>query len=337
MIVHYRRIAAALAVVFLMSAPQVTAQDLQPTEGFNKGGRTAFQFLKIGVGGRQAALGEAGAAAVRDVNSVFWNPANIAGIERLEAGFSYTNWFAGLDHVAGAFGFRWDRVGIFAVSIASLDYGDLQEAVLGGGPGDARTGESFTGGDFLAGVAYSREFTDRLAIGIGAKYIRETLFDYAVGTWVFDVGTSYDLGYRGIRLAMSVQNFGGSVTWLEDASDRSESGYDLPLLFRIGATTTLVGGGDAFVDMGPDHRLVLAAEAVNSNDYSERLNFGAEYWFNEFLALRGGYKVNSDDSGWTLGAGLSPSVSGVELRLDYAFVPHPFLNAPHRFTMTLGF
>ncbi len=339
-------LALALAVGLIGTVPAY-GQDLEQDDDFNKGGRTAFQFLKIGIGARQAGLGEASIALVRDVNSVFWNPANTAAIESVEASFTYTRWLADMNYVSGAIGARWNRVGVFTLSIASLDYGDIPEATVGGGSnGDSRTGATFSGGDIMLGLAYTREFTDRLSIGINAKMIRESLasgidiagdhFNRTASTIAFDVGTNYYLGYRGIRLSMSAQNFGGAVKWLGDASDRVE-GYDMPLIFRIGISTNLVGTDNAFLDMGPTHRVAFSAEAINTNDYSERVNLGAEYLFSDFLALRGGYRFNYAEGNWAAGVGLYQSVSGFALRLDYAYVHYEFLDAPHRFSVSMAF
>lgn len=333
-ITHTRILVVIFAIGMLAASQPTVAQDLEQSDDFNKGGRTALQFLKIGVGARQAAVGDAGIAFVRDVNSIFWNPANIAGIESVETSFSYTRWLADMNYVSGTVGARWDGIGIFALSVASLDYGEIPEATVGGDD-DSRTGATFTGGDLMLGVAYSREFTDRLAIGIGAKFIRESLFDYAVNSYAFDVGTSYYIGYRGLRLSMAAQNFGGAVKWLGDESDRVE-GYDMPLVFRIGVATNVIGETDAFIDAGRMHRLVFAAEGINTNDYSERVNLGLEYWFGDMFSLRGGYRFNAEGR-WTAGAGLSPSVSGYQLRLDYAYVAYEFLDAPHRISVSMAF
>jgi hypothetical protein len=330
------RLALTVALILVLGSLQAAGAQEAPAgdDDFNKGGRTGLQFLKIGLGARQTALGEAGIAAVQDVNAVFWNPANLRGVASFEASFSYNRWLADLNYVAGAVGAHWEGIGVFALSVASLDYGDLQEALVTGPSNDTRTGATFSGSDLMAGLSYARAFTDRLSIGLTAKYVHESLWNHSVGTVAFDVGTLYDVGYRGIRLAMSVQNFAGSVRWLDD-SDR-ETGYDLPLVFRIGAATNLVGE-DAFFNAGPAHRVVFSVEAINTNDFSERLHLGGEYWFSDFLALRGGYRLNYAEGNWSFGFGLNPAVSGVALRLDYAYVDYKFLNAPHRFTVTLAF
>ena len=309
---------------------------LDQNDDFNKGGRTAFQFLKIGLGARQAALGEASVALVRDVSAAFWNPGAIAGIERYDAALTYTRWLADMNYGGAAVGARVRGIGTFALAVAALDYGDIPEAVLGTGSNDPRTGNTFTGNDFMAGVAYAREFTDRLAIGVGVKYLHENLWNESAHTVAFDVGTNYAVGYRGLRLAMAAQNLGGSVSWRADSlTDRTE-GYDLPLTFRVGVSAPLVGP-DAFVRMDGPHRLVAAVEAINTNDFSERLHLGLEYTFNDLLVLRGGYRVNYAEGNWSVGAGLTPTVGDLRLRLDYAYVGYEFLSAPHRLSVGFAF
>src|SRR5512135_2358318 len=87
--------------------------------GFSKVGKSVMQFVKIGVGARQVAMGEAAIASVEDVNSVFWNPAGLRGVQSVEASFSYAKWFADLNYFSGAAAIRWEGVGIFALEYAS--------------------------------------------------------------------------------------------------------------------------------------------------------------------------------------------------------------------------
>lgn len=338
--------ACLFAIVLLMTAAPVQAQEPEPPdlsgdEDFNKGGRTGFQFLKIGVGARQTAMAGAGMAAVRNVNSVFWNPANITAIESAATSFSYIRWLADMNYVAGAAGISWDGVGSFALSMASLNYGSIQEAtVVPTGAGDRyRTGESVSGSDLLIGLTYSRMFTGRLSIGVGIKYLRESLWTYTASNYAFDIGTNYDIGFNGTRLAMSVQNYSpNTVQWIPDSLARANvEGYAVPLVFRVGVSTNFVGPQNAFLQLGPAHRALLVAEAINTNDFGERLHFGAEYQFAGFLALRGGYRLNYAEGNWTLGVGLHPEFAGMEVRIDYAYALYEFLGAPHRLTMSLAF
>lgn len=323
-------------VLLLLSATSVRAQSLEPDDDFNKGARTSLQFLKIGIGARQAAIGEASIALVRDVNSVFWNPAGVAGIEDAEVGFSYVRWLADMNYVAGAVGYRLGTVGILSAFVSSLNYGDIEEALVSGGANDTRTGKTFSGSDMMIGLSYTREFTDRLAIGISGKFVREELFTYSASTLAWDVGTNYNLGFKGIRLAMAAQNFGGSVDYLGE--DSQSEGFDVPIIFRIGLSMNLASpDGNSLITLGPGHAVRLGLEAINTNDFNERFHIGGEYAFHDFLMIRGGYRINYEEGNVSLGFGLAPEISGMEVRVDYAYVQYDFLNAPHRFTMTLAF
>ncbi len=331
-----KRVGTMKRLIGVFLATALVTSTLQ-SQDFNKGGRTAFQFLKIGIGARQVALGEACIASVRDVNSVFWNPAGISGIGSAEASFSYADWFADLAYFSGAAGFRWRDIGTFAVSYASLGYGEIPEALvtISGGGSDTRTGKSFTGSDLLIGLSYARDFTLQLSIGFTVKYLKEKLFVYGVDLFAFDVGTYYDTQFKGIRFAMAAQNFAGSVKWLE-RSDREE-GYDIPLVYRVGASIGLLGATDAFVDAGGEHRFEMNVDAIHTNDYAERLHVGGEYRFSDLLALRGGYRFNYEEGNWSFGFGLNYEFSGMEVQTDYAYVSYEFLDTPHRLTVSLGF
>jgi hypothetical protein len=302
---------------------------------FNKAGRTAFQFVKIGVGARETALGESGIASVRDINSAFWDPAGIDGVEATEASFSYNTWFGGMKHIAGVFGARLPGVGVFALSLVSLNYGDIQEALVTGTSSDTRTGGTFTGGDLMAGLSFCHEFNDRLSIGVTAKYLDEKLWIYDAHLFAFDVGTNYDTGFKGIRFAMSAQNFGKSVQFLS-ITDRNE-GYDIPLVFRIGASFDLISHTDGIVNLGEDQKFTLSVESVNSNDYGERWQLGGEYSIGGFLSLRGGYRFNYEEGNVSAGIGLKQKLADFTVRVDYSFVSYAYLESPHRLTLSIAY
>ncbi|HEY6951410.1 MAG TPA: PorV/PorQ family protein [Bacteroidota bacterium] len=320
-----------MAALFSAQSTNVFAQS------FNKAGRTAFQFVKIGVGARQASIGEAAISIVRDVNASYWNPAGISGIATSEASFSYATWFADTKYYSAAAGIRWEGIGTFALSFSSLDYGSITEALVSSptGSADTRTGKSFTGGDMLIGFSAAREFTDRLSIGATVKMLQEKLFTYDVKVFAYDIGTNYDIGYKGMRIAMSAQNFGPSVKWLEH-SNRSE-GYELPLMFRVGTAFNLVNEQDGLFSMGGYHRFTVAVDAVHTNDYGDRLHVGGEYWLGSTLAMRAGYRFNYDEGNLSVGIGLNQVIGEMDVRLDYAYVNYTYLESPHRITLSVAY
>lgn len=307
---------------------------------FNKAGRTTYQFLKIGVGARASGLGEALIANTQDINSVFWNPSAITQIENVQAAFNYTMWIADLNVMAGAIGYKIPGIATVALNYIGLDYGQIQEALVTSTTGrtDTRTGNTFSGKDLALGIAVAREFTDRLSIGVNVKYLREDLYTLSNSLWSLDVGTYYNTGWKGIRLAMTAQNFSSQARWLQTKEEAQQS-YELPLLFRLGTSIDLMGGEDLLLGGDPTKgRLSLNIDAVHSNDYAERLNMGGEYVIFNSIALRAGYRMNYDEGNLSFGVGINTEqISGLKLQVDYSYVQYDFLQSPHRFSLMFAF
>ncbi|RKY50792.1 MAG: hypothetical protein DRP86_02970 [Candidatus Neomarinimicrobiota bacterium] len=323
----------SLIISLLMYPMSVSAGD------FNKAGRTALQFLKIGVGARPAAMGEACVANLNNVNAMFWNPAAIGQINHFETSFSYTKWFADMDFTAGAVGLSVTSTMVVALDYISLNYGNIPEALVTHPTGrlDTRTGENFSGSDLSLGVSVAKNFTNKLSIGIRGKYVQEDLYTYSTNLWAFDIGTYYHTGWKGIRLAMSAQNFAGKARWLATL-EKEKQQYEVPLLFRIGTSIDLLGGSDLFLGGNPDrHRLTLNLDAIHSNDYAERLNIGAEYWFFNRIALRSGYRFNQSYGKISFGGALNFPVNQTNIHIDYAYVDYDYLDITHRFTVTFTY
>jgi len=306
---------------------------------FNKAGRTSFQFLKIGIGAKSAALGESGISSMNDVNSVFWNPAAITNITGTQAAFDYTRWIADLNIASAAVAFNFGAAGTVALSYNSLDYGQLQEALVTSPSGsvDTRTGNTFTGSDLEVGLTYARQFTDKLSIGVTGKYLREDLFIYSSSLFAFDVGTYYKTGWHGINLAMSAQNLGSPARWLS-TEEESQQSYDLPIVFRIGWSVDLMGGDDLFLGGDPmQHRITFSMDGVHSNDYGERVLMGLDYTAFNMFSLRAGYRLNYTEGNLSFGAGFNYSVGWANLQVDYAYVVYDYLESPHRISVIMTF
>ncbi|MBN1481732.1 hypothetical protein JXA70_15775, partial [candidate division KSB1 bacterium] len=110
--------------------------------------------------------------------------------------------------------------------------------------------------------------------------------------------------------------------------------FNLPLLFRVGVSMDVLKG------LG-NSNLFLSVDALHPNDDVESINLGAEYLFNELLALRGGYNslfAADAEAGLSFGAGIHQRMMGtIELNLDYAFRDFGLLNSVQMFTLGLKF
>ncbi len=288
-----------------------------------KVGTTGAQFLELGVSARAMGMSEAFAAVVDDISAVYYNPAALTSLLGREVMVTYIDMPAGVQYGFLGFGMPLESVGgVLGVAITGLTSGDMIERTYGHGTPEG-TGRKFSWDDLAVGVSYGRYLTDRFSVGVTLRYIGEFAHEYSTSGWSADVGTDYNTGYRGFRIAMSITNFGPDLEFIDD-------GFPLPINFRFGGSINAIET--------VDHLLTLAAEGSHPSDNLEKYNTGLEYTFKERFVLRAGSRFNYDSDGFTLGGGLKlPYGDEGLVRIDYAYQDFGILSQVHRFSFTLAF
>jgi hypothetical protein len=320
-----------ICLIIFMWSP-VSAEEMK------KLGQTGFQFMKIDAGARGAAMGGAFAAVATGADAVFWNTAGITEVTGYDVAFGQTNWFADIKQYTVGVVIPARRLGHFAVSFTNVDYGDIPRTVIADNELGYVEEGSYAPAGLAVGLSYAKKFTERLSIGGTVKYAHESLgsstiqlpgetqisdVDNNLGAVAFDIGTLYYTGFKDLRLSMSVRNFSTDIEY------ETES-FQMPLTFAIGVAMDLF----SLAEMGADHKLTLAVDAIHPRDYSERMHVGMEYWFADLLALRGGYKANYSDEGIAAGFGVKKDLGNLNIRVDYSWTDMgSFLGNVHRFTV----
>jgi len=304
----------------LLVAVLATTTSAQIDYGFDftKAGSAGFQSLKIGIGARETALGEAAAAITNDANALFWNVGALPLAEGPQVAFTHNQWLAGssLDAVAAL-----SHLGSYTLGVSVLHFGieSFEETTVVEPDG---TGRMVNAGDFVVGLAAAKRFTDKLTIGFQAKYLYEDLDQDSYGNVLFDVGTLYYTGFRNLRLAFTLQHFGPNVQGLRDD-------FRMPLLFRVAVADELIQTRAVTV--------TSAVELVHPTDNNEWVNFGLETVLVDILAIRGGYRANVDEGEFSIGAGIHPVLAGFRLAADYAYADFgSVFGGMHRFTVGLA-
>lgn len=270
---------------------------------FSKSGSAGLQSLKIGVGAKETALGEAVSSLVNDANSVFWNAAGIAYVEKYQVSFSHNKWLESSQQNAAVLAFPFNSF-VIALSATSFTIKEFEETTALQPDG---TGRMVSAGDYVFGIAAARRFTDRLSIGLQVKYVNEKLDDYSINNVLFDVGAIYSTGFRDLTLGFSLQHFGPDMK-LVDLDFRT------PLLFRVSASDKQKIN-DNLVFIG-------SAELVHATDNNEIVNFGLACRILDLIELRGGYRHNVDVSKFAFGFGVEPTVPGLgKAKIDYSYTP----------------
>jgi len=310
-------LALLICVLALVAPGQVFGQA--------KGGTTGAQFLELGVSARAMGMADAFTAVANDISAVYYNPAGLTSLWGREAMTTYVQMPAGINYGFAAFGMPLESVGgVVGFAMYGLSTGDIVERTYeqGTGPG---TGRTFRADDYAISASYGRYLTDRFSIGLSLKYIGEYYHDQSASGWSVDVGTSYDTGYRGFKIAMVITNFGPDLKMIQKE-------YPLPINFKFGGVMNVLG------DEGAEHLVTMAAEGGHPSDNLEKYNFGVEYTYKEMFILRSGHRFNYDIDGLTAGGGLRvPFGEDSELRVDYAYQDFGILTQVHRFSMSMAF
>jgi hypothetical protein len=321
-------------------------------QGFDKAGTAGFQTLKLGIGARAAAIGEAFVAMADDPTAAYWNPAGLAR-QGLGVHASTIYWPADIN-ISSVIVNMPSSIGSFAFQATMMSSGYMTQRTEFRPEGD---GNVFDMTEQIFGASYARSFTDKFSFGVTAKIMRQNvggnLFfsEYSDETWAFDVGTLYKIT-PSLVMGMSAQNFGpdlgydfdndGDGLLNEDPTDQIDNDLDglideddpeatqpLPLMFQVGVAYTLYESGPS--------KFVTMLKGLHFNDNREEVSVGGEYSIMKMLFLRGGYRMNRDVGTWTAGAGVQIPLAQNGLSVDYAYSDLGFLSQAHRASLTVQF
>lgn len=306
---------------------------LIPVLGGQRSGTAAAQFLKIGVGARATAMGEAFVAVANDASSLYWNPAGIVQFKKNEITFNHIEWLVDIKHEFIGYVHHLNSTSSIGVQFTSLNTEDMPVTTEFQPKG---TGEYFTFADVLFGLTYATQLTDRFSFGGTIKYFDETLGDdVSMSGVLIDFGSHYKLGVGSARFSVAVTNFGGQMTpkgnvKLRDGREVDNfQSFNPPTLFRVAYAQEIYET--------EENSLTTSIQLNHPNDNSENINVGAEYWWHGSIALRGGYKINVDEESLSLGAGINSTVGGTNLTVDYSFSNFGLLGNVNRFSLNVKF
>ncbi|MBX7124105.1 MAG: type IX secretion system outer membrane channel protein PorV [Cyclobacteriaceae bacterium] len=288
---------------------------------------TAVPFLNITPDSRAAGMGDAGVATSADVNSVYWNTAKLAFIDKGYGGSaSYTPWLAKIINDMKLF----YLTGFYKISreqtvAASLKYFDMGQV-------DFRTPDNQPNGrfnprEFSFDVAYSRLLTEHFSLGGAVRYIHSNLTGYlSSGGLDARPGTSVavDLGVyytkpmvssnSSLSLGAAITNLGGKISY----SDANNKDF-IPTNLRIGGAykieidalnsfTFALDLNKLMVPSPPNGRgkplfsgvfgSFTDAQGGLKEEFQEiTTSAGIEYWYNKIFAGRLGYFYEAQNKG----------------------------------------
>ncbi|MAE72265.1 MAG: hypothetical protein CME06_17580 [Gemmatimonadetes bacterium] len=304
-------------------------------------GTAGAQFLRVPVGASMTATGGAAVASVEGSEALYWNPAGVSAIDGTSATFTHHEYFAGMSQ--DYFGVSM-AVGDEQAIGASVNYFTAGEML--------RTTEEATDGigmfepySVAAGLTYSRQMTDRVAVGATLKYINEAIDAVSAQGFGFDVGFRYLTDYHGARFSIVMRDLGPKMEFAgsgltDDVDgvpvDRKAESYEIPASVNFAASFDLISTDSAL--------LTLSGATDLQNFAEETVSLGAELNLLDNYYLRAGYSgIGASDQGYdsgglAAGGGIYLDLSGsMGIALDYAYADLGLLDTTDRFSLTVFF
>ena len=286
---------------------------------FAQGGQ-AGAFLRLGVGARAKAMGDAYVALAQGLETSYYNPAGLPLLENREVIVSYR--FLSLDR-------QFSFIGI-GFPIQPKISGSEEKALAGGlaltwihagvsnidgRDSDGRSTGELSNSENAFVLSFALHPARVLSLGLSVKVLWNRFPDIGVSDETISAsGVGFDFGallrpVEWLSLGFSIHDINSKYTWNTDklyGEDGSEVINKFPKVVRTGVAVR--------VPQVPG--LVVAFDFEDSKELDSRLHFGAEKQFVQNIVIRGGY----DDGSLTAGGGYNFGVLGKMSQLNYSFV-----------------
>jgi hypothetical protein len=268
-------------------------------------------FLNVGVGARGLGMGGAYTALADDADSIYWNPAGLAQVEKHE--FQASESELGQNTREGFFSYAGAAsIGTFAAGVTYLNEGSID-----GRDAQGHATANFSAADVAVAGGYARK-TALADLGASVKFIQSHIGSAQATTFGVDLGARKQLGQ--VVLGAALRNAGPGMKFDSETND-------LPLRLALGAAYKFVGGH------------ALTAELTNAPRVGgTEVAFGGEFQALKAVFLRAGYTTQTAIDGGSGFDAMRGLTIGVGLRsggwtIDYAAVPMGGLGSTHRFTL----
>ena len=284
-------------------------------------GASGGQFLRIGVGAKASALGEA-AATISGAQSLFYNPAGLAAVTDTEVYFSQVKWimdsnFSNLALAKRAWG------GVFGLGIGYLSNPSTDKYDKFG----TKLAQTYSASDMAVTMSYGNRLAPRANFGVSLKYLSSKLEDASATAMTLDAGVKYAALPGKLVFGFALQNVGGTLTYLSSSDT-------LPMNVKLGAQYAVNLDNNSATKKD----LTFFTDVNNMKDSGSYANLGADltsvYDKDTTFSLRAGYRTNAGGS-----AGFAGGL-GVDMKkyiIEYAYAPMGDLGNAHRFSVTVKF
>lgn len=325
-------------------------------------GSSGVLFLLIAPGARAAGMGESFVSIADDATATYWNPAGMAFQDKTQIALMHSNW---LPQLASDLYYDYATIvrpmGNIGTAGLSLTFINLGNQIITDETGPEPKGE-FSSYELALAGSYAAKLGANSSAGVTLKFIYSNLAPQGAGAEQGDgraTAFAVDLGYLHknllfdrFNLGVNLTNLGPKISYIDAAQ-----ADPLPTNLRLGFSYHLIKQEFNSLTIATEFdRLLVAPNPEGGSDpvfkalvtawtdepLKDELkhiiyNVGAEYWYNNFVALRTGYHY--DKVGRvkyiSFGAGLKYSSLGLDFGYISAGEGHP-LSDTMRFSLGIG-
>lgn len=286
-------------------------------------------YMRMGVGARTIAMGDAGTATTSDVTAAYWNPAGLDNLKYIELSSMYRfnmNYDRDYRFVALGNHFNFGSLALTWVNASTSDIDGFDEL-------DNPTG-SFAFDEHNIGLSYANSFKG-LKYGVTSKYYLSVMDGEAVSGYGFDLGLKYELSQY-FTLGLMARDI---ISKIDDETVPYQVSLGVAAYPLLGITVTTemkmekaedptyCFGAEYWISVGKDNE---ANSKLTISSMKER-----NTWQEVLSDTQTGVRIGYDDGSFTAGTGIR--LRNFQVDYVYKIINHDIFNDEHMISMTLRF
>ena len=276
--------------------------------------------FSAGAGARDMALGGASTAKPSDFAAIYWNPACLEDVPKMEAGFFHTSFLLDTPYDFASFTFPTLRMGTFSGGFFRIATGGIREYDPYGVAGGTF---SFAQERFLLG--YGKRVIENGSAGLLLKIDHQGMRDNNATGVGLDVAFSY--------------TFSGDNPYLASLKTgvvlRNLVSPSLKLLSKTdNYPTSFVLGVGRDIEISPAHVVTPLLDIEKMRYHDLRIRMGVEYGYRHYLSFRGGYDRGMNATSFGLGIKLRDGIGFDYALRDWQYQTQHLLSIDYSFGLS---
>ncbi len=296
-------------------------------------GATGYAFLKLGVGVRPVAMGNAFTALSDDANAIFWNPAGLGIVSSYYLSGMAMDHLVYFDYYNLTSAIPLGKNGGIGVGLSYLTATDFEYSERG------ELGDEFTNSDMLLNLGYGKSFGRKktVSFGGGLKVVRSQLYENSAYGVLGDFGVILN-PFRYFYFGTVLKNLGTPRRFIEKwewppTNFRQGFAFEFPLWenqFVLSADYSIYPDVDPTFSIGSEIR-------IRAPEFMEQITQEKISGFAVMAGYQTGYQLGTW-SGFSLGFSLEIIVTeGLYLDIGALLLSYGYLGSSERIALGLNY